>query len=64
MNNANFYLLVNLVKGMFGLRSMFGIEDFFIGVDINSSTGELEPTMQNKTWYLVVMNEVKLIVIY
>ena len=49
--NSNFYLLVNFWQGKFGLRSLYGINDFYTGVELNEHDGTLKPTMSNLTWF-------------
>ena len=49
--NGNFHLLQNIFFGSFGLRSLYGFEEFTSGYDINSSTGTLKEIMDNKPWF-------------
>lgn len=49
--NSNHYLLVNLLKGKFGLRSLIGLDEFYTGVDVDYNTGTLKNVMKNSTWF-------------
>lgn len=49
--NNNFYLLVNLWQGKFGLRSFIGLKEYYTGVDIDHSNGSLKKVMKNSTWF-------------
>jgi len=49
-NNFNYFLLANVFMGPFGLRSLWGIDDFHADWNIDSSTGQLLPKYQHQTW--------------
>ena len=48
-NNGNFWLLANLWKGKFGLRSLFGLDPFETDYKVDTITGEKHPNL-SVTW--------------
>lgn len=54
--NMNYYCLKNLLYGDFGIRSLFGLDKFYSDVDINRTTGKLEPISETITWFGRVSN--------
>lgn len=49
-NNGNYHLLSNMIMGPFGLRSLFGLEDFKADWNVNYISGEFE-SRKFTTWF-------------
>ncbi|QKF93535.1 hypothetical protein QKU48_gp0077 [Fadolivirus algeromassiliense] len=49
--NFNYYLLVNLWQGKFGLRSLVGLDEFYSAADVDTTTGTIKRIWKNSTWF-------------
>lgn len=50
-NNGVYLFIANFIYGKFGLRSLFGLEDFDVDWDYNSDTGSIVPSRKFSTWF-------------